>query len=131
MNGQPTSEILRFLSKLPPVEQMILIFLLGGSVVLIATIAGKVTQNPYVAGILICFPAMLLSGTLAFHFTGASPDFVSEFLLGTVPGLAIAAGFAIVGHFTMKNLDFWPALLLALLGWLVLAAAGVVLRLHS
>lgn len=134
MDGGPIAEVVRTLSKaiksnqIPSVEQLLLIFVLGGSVVLMATVAGKITQNPYISGILICFPAMVVSGTIAFHITGASPTFISQFLLGTIPGLVVVTVFSLVGHFSTRQLDFWPGLIVALLAWLIAASIAVALR---
>ena len=134
MSDEPAGEMLRAIPKLlranqlPPVEQLIMIFILGGTVVLVATVVGKITQNPYISGILLTFPAMLLSGTLAFHMTGSSPAFISEFLLGTLPGLAIAGTFAIVGYFSFRHMDFWLGLGLSILGWLVIASIAIAFR---
>lgn len=136
MNEEPATEVVQTISRamkasqLPPIDQIFMIFLLGGTVVVVATLAGKMTQNPYVSGILLCFPAMLISGTLAFHLTGESRVFISEFLMGTIPGLAIAASYAVVGHYSFRHLDFWVGMSLALLGWLVFAAIGVAIHLH-
>ncbi len=97
--------------------QLILRFLLGGSVVMFATLAADVSKNPYISGLLICFPSMLLAGALALVMAGYQSPFISNYFIGTLGGLVIVAIFVVLAAVLIKEVEIWMGMGIDLAIW--------------
>jgi uncharacterized membrane protein (GlpM family) len=111
-------------------QQLVMRFVLGGGVVLAATLVADATRNPYVAGIMMTFPALLLAGAVALFLAGYSPQFIGSYFLGTLMGLLVVAVFSTSTSFLVRWAGFWPGIGLGLFIWLGLAASVAFLRLR-
>ena len=107
--------------------QLALRFVLGGSVVLFATLAADFSKSPLVAGVLICFPALVLAGAVALTLSGYDVPFVSRYFISTLAGLAIVAIFSLVCSFLINGMGFWLGVVIGLVVWAVVAAAATIL----
>lgn len=110
--------------------QLLFRFILGGSVVVLATVVADVSKNPYVTGLAICFPSILLAGALALVLAGHPPDFVSRYFAGSLVGVAIVGVFALTASALIRNLGFWAGVGMALLVWFALASIGILAMLR-
>jgi uncharacterized membrane protein (GlpM family) len=102
--------------------QLILRFVLGGSIVLFATLAADLSKSPFVAGVLMCFPAMVLAGAIALAISGYEPSFISRYFLSTLGGLAVVAIFSLACSFLVRGMGVWLGVLMGLVVWAVVAA---------
>lgn len=113
-------------------NQLVIRFLLGGSVVLLATVIADASKNPYVTGIAACFPGIIFATSVALTLAGHPPEFISRYFLGTLGGIAVTIAFVFSSAALIRNWGYWPGVGAALGVWLVLAsvAAAVMLRLR-
>ncbi len=109
--------------------QLLFRFFLGGSIVVVATVVADLSKNPYVSGILMPFPVMLIAGALALAISGHPPLFISRYFMGTLAGVGISAVFAISASLLIKNMGFPVGLTAALGVWLLVTATAVIVRL--
>lgn len=110
--------------------QLLIRFIIGGSVVLLATVLADVSKNPYVTGVAMCFPALLFAGSLALMLAGHPPDFISRYFVGSLRGIIITIFFVLTASALVRNFGFWPGVGMALGVWLVLASLTVVATLR-
>jgi len=108
--------------------QLILRFVLGGSVVLFASLAGDLSKNPFVAGVLMCFPALVLAGGIALALSGYDTPSVSRYFVSTLVGLAVTAIFSLACSFTVRGVGIWVGVLTGLVVWAVAAAAAIFIQ---
>jgi len=107
--------------------QMALRFLLGGSVVLIATLAADLSKNAFITGILMCVPSMVLAGGIALTLSGYTPPFISRYFLSTIGGLAMVAVFSLAASFLVRGVGVWGGIGLGLVVWGAVATAAILL----
>lgn len=110
--------------------QLLFRFILGGSVVVLATVVADVSKNPYVTGLAICFPSILLAGAVALMLAGHPAEFMSRYFTGSLGGVVIVGVFALIASALIRNLGFWAGIGAALVVWFVLASIGILLMLR-
>ena len=110
--------------------QLLFRFILGGSVVVLATVLADVSRNPYVAGLAMCFPGLLLAGALALVVSGHPPNFLSGYFIGSLGGIVIVSVFAIAASVLIRNFGFWAGVGMAILVWFVLASVAILAMLR-
>jgi len=108
--------------------QLALRFVLGGSVVLLATLAADLSKSPFVAGVLMCFPSMVLAGGIALALSGYEPPFISRYFLSTLGGLVTVAVFSLACSFLVRGMGVWLGVLAGLAVWAVAAAAAILVE---
>jgi len=92
-------------------------------------VAADITKNPYVSGIIVPFPVMLIAGALALTIAGHPPPFISRYFMGTLIGVGLSAVFAISAALLIKEMGFVMGLLSAISVWFMTTAIAVLARL--
>ena len=106
-------------------NQLVIRFVLGGSVVVLATVVADVSKNPFVTGIAACFPGIIFATSVALMLAGHPPEFLSRYFLGSLGGIAVTVAFVLSSSALVGRLGFWPGVGAALGVWFVLAGAVV------
>ncbi|MFH1486972.1 MAG: DUF3147 family protein [Chloroflexota bacterium] len=95
--------------------QLLFRFILGGSIVVLATLIADSSKNPYITGLAICFPSILLASAVALLVAGHPTDFISRYFVGTLGGVFVAAIFAFTASVLIRSFGFWLGVGMALL----------------
>ncbi|MEA4961019.1 GlpM family protein [Lutispora sp.] len=100
-------------------------FIVGGSLVLIVSLLGKL-KNPYISGLVVLFPVVTLVGYyfLSLSVTGQALQRVVLVSLFAVP---TTITFLTTVYFTIAKMPAWKSLSLGLLAWLVTALILILL----
>ncbi|MHC1635749.1 MAG: DUF3147 family protein [Candidatus Methanospirareceae archaeon] len=108
--------------------ELLLRFLLGGAIVLIATLIADIMKNSVISGIAATFPGIIISVAIALFLAGYPPDFISNYFLGTLTGIVILIPFSLSSYYFVREYGFLLGLLLSLLIWLLLAFSFAFVR---
>jgi uncharacterized membrane protein (GlpM family) len=108
---------------------LVLRFILGGTIVLIATLAADLTKKPIISGVIATFPVLIFSTALALFLTGYTSDFLSRYFLGTIAGLAVCMVFSLFASVFINKIGFEFGLTLSVILWLSLAFLVILFRL--
>jgi uncharacterized membrane protein (GlpM family) len=103
--------------------QLLFRFLLGGTLVLVATLIADMSKSTLLTGIAATFPVVIISTALALFLSGYTPDFISHYFLGTLVGVGIITIFSLSGYYFVREYGFSLGLLISLLIWLSVAVA--------
>lgn len=108
---------------------LILRFILGGTIVLVATLAADLTKKPVISGVIATFPVLIFSTSLALFLTGYTSSFLSRYFLGTIAGLAVCMVFSFFASVFINKIGFEFGLTLSIMLWVGLAFLVILLRL--
>ena len=100
-------------------------FIVGGSLVLIVSLLGKL-KNPYISGLVVLFPVVTLVG---YYFLSLSVpgQALQRVVLVSLSAVPTTITFLATVYFTIAKMPAWKSLSLGLLAWLITALVLIVL----